>query len=156
MKTLMRDSSSVLPGLRNITHRQWFTIQGRGRGLLVSGEEHDGRKKQVYAYLNHGRWIADCPLQHEKQACIGAECVTEDDKVFYCLSCGNAEIGGDFIKVKFPPASDRDKFEQSLALRPESLRNWIPGETPRKIEKDNIKHGIPVPKKPKKKKKGAK
>jgi hypothetical protein len=142
----MRDSISVLTGLRNIGHREWFARQAQGRGLKMSGEVADGRKRKVNAYLNHGRWMADCPLIHELQPCIGAECVTEDDKVFYCLSCGNQEVDGDFIKVKFPPPGQRKKFEQSLALRPESLRNWNPGETPEKIAKENKKHGIAVPK----------
>ena len=145
MDTLMRDSNVVLAGLRNISHRQWFTKQGIARGLKVSGIEHDGRKYTIKARLNHGRWIADCPLQHEGQKCIGAECVTEDDPIFFCLSCGNIETAGNFIKVKFPPSEQRHKFEQSLALRPESLRNWIPGETPEKIAEENRKHGIAVP-----------
>jgi hypothetical protein len=94
--------------------------------------------QEAPAYVNHGRWIVDCP-------CGGAECVTEDDKVFYCLSCGNAQVNGNFIRVKFPNQVERDKFEKSLALRPESLRNWIPGETPADIASENRKHGIAVP-----------
>ncbi len=132
---------------------QWFAHQGKSMGHEASGKEHDGRKKTVNAHVNHGRWIVDCPLECEGQPCIGAECVTEDDKVFFCLSCGNKEIGGDFIKVKFPPPGQRKKFEQSLALRPEAFRNWLPGETPEKIEKENLEQGLPIPKK---KKKGAK
>ena len=143
MKTLMRDSNSVLAGLRNVTHRVWFTRQALGRGLHVSGDVSETQKTK--AYLNHGRWIVDCPLDREGQACGGAECVTEDDKVFLCLSCGNEQVGGDFLKVRFPTRPGRDKFEKSLALRPESLRNWVPGETPAKIAKENRKHGIEVP-----------
>ncbi len=59
MDTLMRDSTSVLAGLRNTGHRQWFTLHGQGRGLNVSQRTYDGREKKVDAYLNHGRWIAD-------------------------------------------------------------------------------------------------
>ncbi|MHA2062934.1 MAG: hypothetical protein ACXABY_00990 [Candidatus Thorarchaeota archaeon] len=145
MDTLMRDSLSVLAGLRTTSHRQWFTMHGEGRGLAPSGKEQTMAKWNTSAYLNHGRWIADCPLMHEGQPCMGAECVTEDDPVFFCLSCGNQHVGGDFIKVVFPKKKDRDKVELSLAERPESLRNWIPGETPKKIAKENRKHGIPVP-----------
>jgi hypothetical protein len=143
METLMRDSNNVLVGLRHTTHRKWFTQQAGGRGLWVAGgisEEHG-----VDAYLNHGRWIADCPLEREGQPCGGAECVTEDDKVFFCLSCGNAQVGGNFLKVRFPPKNSRNKIEKSLAMRPESLRNWNPGETPAKIAEENRQHGIVVP-----------
>ena len=145
MKTLMRDSNIVLAGARTISHRQWFIRQAEGRGHMLSHAEHDARRQKVKAYLNHGRWIADCPLDHEGQKCTGAECVTEDDKVFLCLSCGNTEINGDFIKVVFPPPGQRHKFEMSLALRPEALRNWVPGETPARIAKENRKHGVAVP-----------
>ena len=143
MQTLMRDSNSVLPGLKNITHRVWFTNQAVGRGLKVSGNTHS--KREVRAYINHGRWVVDCTLNREGEPCPGAECVTADDKVFLCLSCGNEEVGGDFLKVRFPAKRSREKFEKSLALRPESLRNWIPGETPSKIAKENRRHGIAVP-----------
>ena len=143
MQTLMRDSNSVLAGLKNITHRVWFTNQAVGRGLKVSGRVHE--RRGIKARINHGRWIADCPLDRELQPCGGSECVTADDKIFLCLSCGNEEVSGDFLKVRFPAKRSREKFEKSLALRPESLRNWIPGETPAKIAKENRKHGIAVP-----------
>lgn len=137
MQTLMRDSISILTGIQGLSHSAWFTRQAEGRGLHISTvvqEDHE-----IDAYVNHGRWIADCPF------CKGAECVTENEKVFYCLSCGNEQVGGNFIKVNFPKRVDRYKFEKSLARRPESLRNWIPGETPADIAKENRKNGIAVP-----------
>ncbi len=143
MQTLMRDSNSVLPGLKNVTHRVWFIQQAVGRGLHVSGNVRNA--PVVKAHLNHGRWIVDCPLEREGQPCGGAECVTEDDRIFLCLSCGNEQAGGDFLKVRFPAKASRGRFEKSLAMRPESLRNWIPGETPAKIADENRKHGIVVP-----------
>ena len=146
METLLRDSKSVLIGLRDTTHSTWFVIQAKGRGHTVTGKLRKAKKYQVLAKVNHGRWLADCPFTHEGQPCIGAECVTEDDPGFLCLSCGNVDVGGDFVLVKFPPADQRHKFERSLALRPEALRNWLPGETPAKIAAENRKHGIPVPK----------
>ncbi|KKL19613.1 hypothetical protein LCGC14_2463700, partial [marine sediment metagenome] len=50
MQTLMRDSNSVLAGLRNITHRVWFTNQAVGRGLKVSGNVHE--KRGIKARIN--------------------------------------------------------------------------------------------------------
>jgi hypothetical protein len=142
MKTLLRDSNIVLAGLRHISHRQWFTNQARGRNLVISGDTH---VTEIPARINHGRWIADCPLDCEGQPCGGAECVTEDDTIFYCLSCGNEQIHGAFIRVLFPPTKKRNKIEKILALRPESLRNWFPGETPKKLAHENYENNIPIP-----------
>ena len=144
MKTLLRDSVSTLPGVRRLGHREWFAVQAEARGFVVSSKKSS--HKAVEARVDHGRWIADCPLQREMQDCKGAECVTTDDKVFLCLACGNAELGGKLIKVKFPNENHRHEFEKDLSVRPEANRNWFPGETPQKIAKENRMHGLPVAK----------
>ncbi len=143
MKTLLRDSNITIPGVRRIGHQEWFRLQAQARGFVVSDQVAD--HPSIEARVDHGRWIADCPLSIENQPCNGAECVTDDDKVFICLSCGNTQVNGQLIPVVFPSKNQRHKFEKSLALRPEANRNWFPGETPKKIAKENRKHKIPVP-----------
>ena len=142
MDTLLRDSVVTLPGVQRLGHRQWFTVQAEARGFSVSNKKSS--HKAIKARVDHGRWIADCPLQRENQACNGAECVTTDDKVFLCLACGNAELGGDLIKVKFPTEKQRKAFEKNLCVRPEANRNWVPGETVKKIAEENRMHNLPV------------
>jgi len=99
-------------------------------------------KKIVYARVDFGRWLADCP------DCNGAEYVDHDDPFFFCLSCGNKAINGNAYTVIFP--SNLDEIEDELLQRPvldtigntdsekalnaKSLliglsRSWVPGET---------------------------
>ena len=141
----MRDSTMVLSGVKKLGHREWFVLQALGRGFTLTGELYPPGQLRAVATVNHGRWIAECPLQCDGQPCSGSECVTEDDKVFLCLSCGNQEINGNFLQVDFPPPGLRHKFELSLAMRPEQYRNWFADETPNKLAEENRKHNLPVP-----------
>ena len=143
MKTLMRDSNVVIPGVRKLGHSFWFLHQAASRGFNVSDSFTD--HKPIRARIDHGRWIADCPLQYAGQDCLGAECVTDSEKTFMCLSCGNTEVEGKLLKVRFPAKGKRDKIELSLNERPEANRNWFPGETPEKIAKENRRHKVKVP-----------
>jgi len=49
----------------------------------------------VFARLDAGRWIADCPM-----GCNGAEMVTTVDPIFLCLSCGCGDM---WWPGEFPP-----------------------------------------------------
>lgn len=88
----------------------------------------------VVAYVNHGRWVADCP----DPACAGAELVDPAEPLFYCLSCYNAAVGGAWRPVRFPPRSARQAIEQALLerARPER-RNWYPGETVEDLRREH-------------------
>lgn len=77
----------------------------------------------VHAYVNHGRWLADCP------ACNGAEAVTRAYPFFYCDSCGQEWAQGALARVVFP--SDADAAERLLGQRRDArVQNWRPGEQP--------------------------
>jgi hypothetical protein len=65
--------------------------------------------ESIYARVNHGRWLADCPV------CRGAELVTEGEP-FLCGSCG--ALG----KVTWP--KDTTKIETLLEVRPRDNQNW--------------------------------
>jgi hypothetical protein len=75
----------------------------------------------VKAEINHGRLIAQCPF------CSGAELVDKNDKRFFCLSCFNKSVNGNWVKVEFP--DNLSAIEAILDMRQESNQNWIPGET---------------------------
>lgn len=74
------------------------------------------------AYVNHGRWIADCPrewcnnaerVDHERLAAMGGQ--------FRCTECLFE------APVAFPP--HRDEIDAILALRPvPATRNWFPAD----------------------------
>jgi hypothetical protein len=107
----------------------------------------------VYAEINAGRWIAKCP------DCNGAEAVDPDERVFYCLSCGNERVGGKHRKVVFPKnwkaiekeilkrpvkvRPGRDPIAQAFTAIPDKLpRAWTTDETLEDIQKQNKEVGL--------------
>lgn len=82
----------------------------------------------VSAYINHDRWVADCP-------CKGAELVTPG-YVMLCGSCGAEH------KVKFPGPKSRSEIERLLTARPDPYtRNWT-GELVDELLAENIERGV--------------
>lgn len=81
----------------------------------------------VHAYINHGRWVADCPN------CNGAELVASGMPMV-CGSCGAEHA------VTFP--RNRPKLEEVLTVREMRLQNWLPGQTPSDLLAENIEHGL--------------
>lgn len=65
-----------------------------------------------YAYINHGRWLVDCP-------CNGAENVRPGQDLAGCQSCFQT-----IAPVEWPP--DPDALMGQLAARDEAHRNWAP------------------------------
>ena len=78
------------------------------------------------AYVNHGRWVADCPL------CPSAQVVDRGCPEMWCPQC---EPGGWFTVV-FP--EDASAIEVVLDMRPRiNNRNWVPGETVEDLVREN-------------------
>ena len=144
------------------TYREWLmkrSEQLARKGLIEMAWDGEAviedEADAVEARIDYGRWIADCP------DCGGAEYVDVEDGIFFCLSCGNKEIGGKARRVIFP--KDREKIEELLLERPVEerggnvfqramtakvvvgrlQRSWMPGEKREKLEKENriIKEG---------------
>lgn len=65
------------------------------------------------AYINQGRWVADCPN------CNGGIAVIVEDPQGCCLDCGH------HYRCSMP--NDVDEVVQALAERPEQARNFDPG-----------------------------
>lgn len=138
MKTIMADSNAMIPAVRVNGHRNFYlnTIASMGYKVL---DKVAGKRDAVMAYINHGRWVADCPGCPSGS---GAENVTLDDPVFMCLSCGNSLVGGKLRPVIFPDEEARVKIEQALAQRPLPNRNWFPDESREKLLLENHSIGI--------------
>ena len=104
----------------------------------------------VYAYLNHGRWIAGCPV------CNGALAVEPgrvawdlyedngvptismtDGSVFVCFDCRT-----DHGELQWPTPAQFDAITSSVSVRPIPNRNWMPGETVATLRAENIEHGL--------------
>jgi hypothetical protein len=96
------------------------------------------------AYVNHGAWVADCPVPY----CTGAEhagvrwaevgrIVERGDGagVMSCRACG--WLGA----VQWP--GERREIETLLMQRPDPRnRNWQLGEVPADLMGENFRHGI--------------
>lgn len=79
----------------------------------------------IRAYVNHGRWVADC-------LCKSGIAVTPNRLRATCLECGR-----DYA-VMFPAEGDRLAIEGSLLERPRpENRNWLPSEKPADLEAEN-------------------
>ena len=90
---------------------------------------------EVIAYINHGRWVADCPN------CNGAELLNKDEPRFYCLSCYNEHVGNRFVLVVWP--AELEKLEDQLLLRPQlKNQNMNLGETLIDLVTENVVAGI--------------
>lgn len=89
------------------------------------------------AYVNHGRWVADCP----SEGCAGATSIMPGAG-FLCAECLNAEVGHRYRPVAWP--AERAAVEDALCCRrlPQTA-NWRPGETVRALEDENVRHGLP-------------
>ena len=83
---------------------------------------------QVVAYVNHGRWLADCP-------CGAKMAVDREWAHGYCAGCGSKAL------VDWPTVDKMEKIERQLRRRPLPHANWLPGETIAELKAENVEHG---------------
>lgn len=104
---------------------------GKGGELPAVGPELE----RVYAYINHGRWVAECPL-----GCGDAKVLSGLANLYICTEPGCPSM--DWYQVVFP--EEREEIEAVLlsrrAHRPDMAlaRNWKPGESLSALEAENV------------------
>ena len=86
----------------------------------------------IPAYVNHGRWVADCP------DCNNAQLACKTDHRFLCDECGNVVIGRLWRPVEWP--ADVQRIENLLTERPVANQNWVPGENLPLLAIDNLEN----------------
>ena len=92
----------------------------------------------IMAYINEGRWIAECPAGDGM-----AFCASFREPLFWCPLCGNAANGGQWLNVAFPP--QKAAIERLLLLRPAvQNRNWVWPETVAGLARENLDHWLGV------------
>lgn len=96
----------------------------------------------IHAYINHGRWIAECPQ------CHWAIAIRPRQLAGSRFVCGVLPHGKDVAtgcgytdSVRFP--SDAKSIEQVLRSRPTPQSNWKPGESLTNLRRENRAHGLP-------------
>lgn len=90
---------------------------------------------EIQAYVNHGRWVADCPF------CSGAMLVSWRDPLFWCVKCRMVANNDWPMACVFP--LNRADIEQTLLMRPNPVnRNWRPDETIDQLVRENRDHAV--------------
>ncbi|MDD5006735.1 MAG: hypothetical protein PHS33_09580 [Candidatus Omnitrophica bacterium] len=112
-------------GIENFTKN---FLRKCGKPFPVS--THEG--VAVKAEINYGRLIAKCPF------CTGAELIDRNDKRFFCLSCFNKSVNGNWIRVEFP--DNLTEIEAVLEQRTETNQNWQHGEEVMFLKSENTKN----------------
>jgi hypothetical protein len=91
--------------------------------------------RRAFAYVNHGRWVADCPF-----GCGGAELAIEDR--FLCHECRNAPNRHRSIPLVWPAPEDVSAIAAALVVRPVLNRNWNLNESIGALVAENAMHGL--------------
>ena len=128
------------------SHHRWVISRGsvkqRMAQLRINASQlgdpntPDTNASRAVAYVNHGRWVADCPSEY----CRSAMAVTPGH-MFMCGGCLNVEIGSRYRMIEWP--QERGAIEEALAARPvPEVANWRPGETTRHLRDENGAHQI--------------
>lgn len=100
--------------------------------------------ERARAYVNHGRWIADCT----RTDCANAEALEPRQVTFHCSNCLQ------LADIEWPP--DVDELWAVLLRRPvPQTRNWFPsghelalrsgtphGQTAADLEDENREHEV--------------
>lgn len=90
---------------------------------------HHDDERPMRAYVNHGRWIIDCP-------CMNGVIVSREWGSACCFACGAV-----YVTLAFPAESDA--IEAALLARPyRHQQNWFPGETVADLQRENAAYGV--------------
>lgn len=87
----------------------------------------------VPAYVNHGRWVVDCP------DCRNAQLACKTDPRFMCNECGNVAVGSLWRPVIWP--ANVQGVESMLQNRPVENQNWEPAQSKVGLAIENLMHG---------------
>lgn len=107
--------------------RLWIKFQRRPAPPVPTEEDNP---PLLYARVNHGRWIADCPVSE----CNNAHIVSKEERLFLCNACGE----GRWYIVGFPP--EAKEIEALLVARAEINQNLDVGETIDDLDRENAAH----------------
>lgn len=93
------------------------------------------------AYLNHGRWVVDCPSLN----CAGALKLWSGQTPVACNCrdidfCQHGPLCATVFNVVWP--ADRETIEATVADRPILNRNWLPDESLDLLLEENMAHGL--------------
>lgn len=128
----MKDATELArPGIPPCRGAEWVHDYLRDSKAQLGAETHP--TATTPAYVNHGRWVVDCP------DCNNAQLACRTDHRFLCNECGNIVVGGLWRVVVWPTKADA--IEQTLSSRPLANQNWNPGQTITDLKAEQVIHG---------------
>lgn len=105
-------------------------VERRRRSLPLVGFS-DRVVGSAPAYVNLGRWVADCP------ACRGGIAVSPDWPLCCCLDCGR------IYEALIPDDAQIAAATELLERRAKHEQNWYPADEPiRLLQAENDLHGL--------------
>lgn len=124
----------------------------------------NGSKTRGLAYVNHSRWLVDCPAcgaairidpaQGDRAICGNCNPglfairfvrrVVDGEESFYPVpdERKRAETARTSTPFAFVLPPDWEEIFRILRLRPVANMNWLPGETLQHLIAENIQHGL--------------
>ena len=94
------------------------------------------------AYINHGRWVADCPAGDGWSLLV-----SRATPLFFCGLCLNKGNDGKWLQVEFP--AEKERIEHELLKRQAAhpilsapTRNWRPTEKVADLIRENAARGV--------------
>lgn len=104
--------------------------QRHRKAMDEAGTKAHARSEDLVAYVNHGRWLADCPL------CNSGIALDAELPAALCFDCGAV-----FARVMWPTPEDKAAIEAALERRPRrAVQNWRPGEAVLSLLAENLEH----------------
>ncbi len=100
----------------------------------------DSEVRPALAYVNRGRWVADCPFRCPGVEGTGSELARGD--WFICRNCLNAAVDGQRLPLLWPPAEHVRAIEAALAVRDVDHQNWNLNESIGALMVENVEHGL--------------
>lgn len=117
--------------------KQRMVALGVRLGDIGQPGDVDTAAKPAVAYVNQGRWVADCP----QRGCGGALALVRRAVGFLCGNCLNVGVGHRYRPLMWP--RERDEIEDVMAVRllPEES-NWRAGDSVAALGDENEAHGV--------------
>lgn len=138
-----RDALGVQDGdglLRWILARRTVTLRllqyGVAEDAIPGPATVDAIAPPATAYINQGRWLADCPT-----AGCGGSMMLLPGTPYLCATCLNVEIGHRWRRIAWPKSRTEIERVLSLRLLPEQA-NWWPSESVDALRAENAAHGL--------------
>jgi len=126
MSTRLRGPAATIGTETIAAYEARVVAQASAKGLRITVDV-----RTLIAYVNGGRWVANCPH------CNSGIAVHPDWRYAACLDCLHT-----YAAITVP--GDRVAVEDALAVRPVNNQNCLPTETAAQLHDENTRRGYGI------------